>query len=131
MLSVKVGAATYSVDVSIVLGTAARHLPHCIRDPEWAIRTREKAKTDKHGPAAVQQGHVFVPMVFDVFGRHGPCVRFLLERLEGECLDGKNLSRRLGHALGLAVQQGNARIILNAAARAAEPRNGQFGGDWE
>ena len=64
-------------------------------------------------------------------GTPGPCVHFLLSRLEGECLDGKALSRRLYQAMGLAVQQGNARIILNAAARAATPDDDRFATDWD
>ena len=123
------GNVSYCLDFSVVLCTAKRNINHCATDPKYAIRTREREKKIKHGSAALELHHVFVPMVWDAFGRAGPGVRFFFDALSMACAGRELLREQLNSETDAAIQRGNARIILQASQR-VEGCSDRYA-DWE
>ena len=104
------------VDVVICNPLADSYVDAEAAAPGATLARAEAAKDRRHASPAEDRNMVFFPLALTTFGAPGPRTRQLLKTCAAYTANPGGFLRHMMTALSVAVQVGNARIVMAATA---------------
>ena len=105
------------VDVVITNPLADTYIAGEASEPGFAVRLAESTKDKQYSARAATLGMEFYPLALSTFGTLGPRSLTLLRHISKYTVDRRGFLSHMGMALSVAVQTGNARIVMAAMAK--------------